>query len=212
MSPLPPSAATPPGSGPFCRKTGQNLTSFRGSGRFFQLSAAVRAISRDITPGQKLPHCRRSALQPTKPPRTSRAIEVLLSVRVSCAKGPEAYGAKLVSQRAARSARLDRAARAGASSANAKSHLRSRECRAFANMQNGPVRGGVLRTGPEGGRGKSATAASSDSAAPPSHRPCRRHQGNLRWGSRALHPSRTWNTAYASRNRSPWPPFSWCLP
>ena len=63
----------PPGSEPFCRKTGPNLTPFRGSGRFFQLSVAVRAIGRDITPGQKLPHCRRPALQPTKPPRTSRA-------------------------------------------------------------------------------------------------------------------------------------------
>lgn len=63
----------PPGSGPFRRKTGPNLTSFRGSGRFSQLSAVVRAIGRDITPGQKLSHCRRPALQPTKPPRTSRA-------------------------------------------------------------------------------------------------------------------------------------------
>ena len=66
-------APRPPGSGPFCRKSGQNLTPFRGSGRFFQLSAVVRAISRDITPGQKLPYRRRPALQPTKSPRTSPA-------------------------------------------------------------------------------------------------------------------------------------------
>lgn len=61
----------PPGSGPFCRKTGPDLTPFWGSGRFFQLFAVVRAISRDITPGQKFSYYRHSVLQPTKPPRTS---------------------------------------------------------------------------------------------------------------------------------------------
>ena len=63
----------PPGSGPFCRKSGPDLTPFRGSGRFFRLSAVVRTISRDITPGQKLPYRRRPALRPTKPPRPSPA-------------------------------------------------------------------------------------------------------------------------------------------
>ena len=67
------SSAAPPGSGLFCRKTGPNLTPFRGSGRLFRLSAVVRAISRDITPGQKIPYRRHSALRPTKPPRTSPA-------------------------------------------------------------------------------------------------------------------------------------------
>ena len=67
------SSAAPPGSGLFCRKTGPNLTPFRGSGRLFRLSAVVRAISRDITPGQKIPYRRHSALRLTKPPRTSPA-------------------------------------------------------------------------------------------------------------------------------------------
>ena len=67
------SSAAPPGSGPFCRKSGPDLTPFRGSGRFFRLSAVVRTISRDITPGQKLPYRRCPALRPTKPPRPSPA-------------------------------------------------------------------------------------------------------------------------------------------
>ena len=67
------SSAAPPGSGPFCRKSGPDLTPFRGSGRFFRLSAVVRTVSRDITPGQKLPYRRCPALRPTKPPRPSPA-------------------------------------------------------------------------------------------------------------------------------------------
>ena len=63
-------ASTPPGSGLFCRKTGLNLTLFRGSGRLFRFLAAIRVDGYGITPGQKHSHRRCPVPQPTKPPRT----------------------------------------------------------------------------------------------------------------------------------------------
>lgn len=62
--------STPPGSGRFCRKTGSNLTPFRGSGRLFRFLAAIRVDVYGITPGQKHSHRRHPIPQPTKPPRT----------------------------------------------------------------------------------------------------------------------------------------------
>lgn len=64
-----PSRYRPPGSGLFCRKTGSNLTPFRGSGRLFRFLAAIRVDVYGITPGQKHSHRRCPVPQPTKPPR-----------------------------------------------------------------------------------------------------------------------------------------------
>ncbi len=66
----PPPGVDPPGSGLFCRKTGPNLTLFRGSGRLFRFLAAIRVDGYGITPGQKHSHRRCPVPQPTKPPRT----------------------------------------------------------------------------------------------------------------------------------------------
>ena len=60
----------PPGSGLFCRKTGLNLTSFRGSGRLFRFLAVIRVDGCGITPGRKHSHRWCPVPQPTKPPRT----------------------------------------------------------------------------------------------------------------------------------------------
>ena len=65
-----PPGIDPPGSGRFCRKTGSNLTPFRGSGRLFRFLAAIRVDVYGITPGQKHSHRRHPVPQPTKPPRT----------------------------------------------------------------------------------------------------------------------------------------------
>ena len=62
---------TPRGSGLFCRKTGLNLTSFRGSGRLFRFLAAIRVDGCGITPGRKHSRRRCPVPQPTKPPRTA---------------------------------------------------------------------------------------------------------------------------------------------
>ena len=64
-----PPGIDPPGSGRFCRKTGSNLTPFRGSGRLFRFLAAIRVDVYGITPGQKHLHRRCPVPQPTKPPR-----------------------------------------------------------------------------------------------------------------------------------------------
>lgn len=65
-----PSRRRPPGSGLFCRKTGPDLTPFRGSVRLFRFLAAIRVDGCSITPGQKHSHRRCPVPQPTKPPRT----------------------------------------------------------------------------------------------------------------------------------------------
>ena len=65
----PPFRRRPPGSGLSCRKTGSNLTPFRGSGRLFRFLAAIRVDVYGITPGQKHSHRRCPVPQPTKPPR-----------------------------------------------------------------------------------------------------------------------------------------------
>lgn len=65
-----PSRRRPPGSGLFCRKTGPDLTPFRGSVRLFRLLAAIRVDGCSITPGQKHSRRRCPVPQPTKPPRT----------------------------------------------------------------------------------------------------------------------------------------------
>lgn len=67
----PPFRRRPPGSGLSCRKTGSNLTPFRGSGRLFRFLAAIRVDVYGITPGQKHSHRRCPVPQPTKPPKTS---------------------------------------------------------------------------------------------------------------------------------------------
>lgn len=66
----PPFRRRPPGSGLSCRKTGLNLTSFRGSGRLFRFLAAIRVDGCGITPGRKHSRRRCPVPQPTKPPRT----------------------------------------------------------------------------------------------------------------------------------------------
>ena len=53
-----PPGIDPPGSGRFCRKTGSNLTPFRGSGRLFRFLAAIRVDVYGIAPGQKHSHRR----------------------------------------------------------------------------------------------------------------------------------------------------------
>lgn len=116
----------PPGSGPFCRKSGQNLTPFRGSGRFFQLSAVVRAISRDITQV-----------------RSFRIVDVqLCSLRNRPELRPRDRGDPLRPDDSVMTLR------------DVALSVRVRLCEARSLLlckQNGPVRGGVLRTGPEGG-------------------------------------------------------------
>lgn len=66
-----PGVDPPRGSGLFCRKTGLNLTSFRGSGRSFRFLAAIRVDGCGITPGRKHSRRRCPVPQPTKPPRTA---------------------------------------------------------------------------------------------------------------------------------------------
>ena len=78
-----PPGIDPPGSGRFCRKTGSNLTPFRGSGRLFRFFAAIRVDVYGITPGQKHSHRRHPVPQPTKPPRTLLGISGHESVRRS---------------------------------------------------------------------------------------------------------------------------------
>ena len=67
------SSAAPPGFWAVLQEIGPGFDALPGFWAVFRLSAVVRTISRDITPGQKLPYRRRPALRPTKPPRPSPA-------------------------------------------------------------------------------------------------------------------------------------------
>lgn len=81
---IPLSDADPPGSGLSCRKTGLNLTSFRGSGRLFRFLAAIRVDGCGITPGRKHSRRRCPVPQPTKPPRTLLEHSTSKQVRQLC--------------------------------------------------------------------------------------------------------------------------------
>ncbi len=80
----PPFRRRPPGSGLSCRKTGLNLTSFRGSGRLFRFLAAIRVDGCGITPGRKHSRRRCPVPQPTKPPRTLLEHSTSKQVRQLC--------------------------------------------------------------------------------------------------------------------------------
>ena len=81
---IPLSDADPPGSGLSCRKTGLNLTSFRGSGRLFRFLAAIRVDGCGITPGRKHSRRRCPVPQPTKPPKTLLEHSASKQVRQLC--------------------------------------------------------------------------------------------------------------------------------
>ena len=80
----PPFRRRPPGSGLSCRKTGLNLTLFRGSGRLFRFLAAIRVDGCGITPGRKHSRRRCPVPQPTKPPRTLLEHSTSKQVRQLC--------------------------------------------------------------------------------------------------------------------------------